>query len=298
MHAIACRAKYLETSHGFDWFSCAAEADRDVWEQHNERFNNLTVLALLMLSVTVSLITEGSFDDLGDGSEFLFVLCTGLAMVALFLCLASSYRATRNMSQFMSAKSAQLSWRIHTALDGTGGQGDTLLSRGLSDIYRPTTSLPTRSELTDEILHDAEAFAAAYRTTCADREAVHPPEPSVTLPPRSDGPMSPASRATRRLAVGAQPMRFADFFDHNCLWLENLAVGSFASGVVLTTAAMGVLVHNEFRPGRNHRHWWHEPAYAFTAIISLGIAASVVVIFVLGRPESVVAARARRERSW
>ena len=51
----------------------AKEADRDVWEQRNNQFNNLLVCAVLMFGVAVGNINEGTYqysgtDDL-HGSE-------------------------------------------------------------------------------------------------------------------------------------------------------------------------------------------------------------------------------------
>ena len=132
----------------------AKEADRDVWEQQNERFNNLTILAVLVLSVTVSLVTEGSFDDEGEhasGRASWFVLFTALAMTALFVCLTASYLATNNMSRFMSERSGKLSKRIHDLLEPPGGGNSTQkLSAQMSSLLYEE-ALPSRDGLVNEI---------------------------------------------------------------------------------------------------------------------------------------------------
>lgn len=241
--AIAADVSTHFQSLSQELYISAKEADRDVWEQHNERFINLTILAVLALSMSVALVTEGTFtdsDEDNDVTRALFILFTSMSHASLFVCLAASYRATRNMSQFMSARSASLSARIHQLVN------QEILSPGVQSIFGPGGPIPSRRQLTEEILCDKqrELDAAAQKNEGKAASApLHPPAPPQ--------------------------LRFADFFELNCKWLEHLAgipiggsspgpadclligyaraparlgtVATFAAGVVLTSMAMGVL---------------------------------------------------------
>ena len=237
-----------------DLYAAAKEADRDVWEQHNERFSNLTVLALLMLSVTVSLVTEGSYHvHLEDAEEerAWFMLFTSLAMVCLFMCLASAYRATNNMSQFMLDRSGQLSRRIH---EGLGGDA---LSPTVQAFYkyRPNAEqtpgkirMPTRDEMRQEVLQAPTANPA--------------PDYAPTV--------------RRQRSMGGQEEKFADFWKVKCEWLKTLAEASFVLGILCTVAALSILVGNEIQPAVVD--WWLDPQKIFIRVNVIGIFVCALVV--------------------
>ena len=91
----------------------AKEADRDVWEQRNNQFNNLLVCATLMFGVAVGNINEGTykFDKLEDGHgveigslvsrDGLFAMLSGVSMGAFFLCIVACLIVMRRMSSYM-----------------------------------------------------------------------------------------------------------------------------------------------------------------------------------------------------
>lgn len=269
----------------------AKEADRDVWEQQNERFNNLTILAVLVLSVTVSLVTEGSFDDEGEhasGRASWFVLFTALAMTSLFVCLTASYFATNNMSRFMSVRSGKLSKRIHDLLET--GDEETKLSAQMSTLLHEKCR-PTRDGLWNEIKRPhaqgkkvqkkpvsndvhatlspnqpgrgGEPSSAAAKTSAASAEYEGPLLPGA-LPPyvlRNDG-------AQKSVIDQLQAMRFAQFFSDHCQSLNVLAHGSFALGVVMTVCAMYFLVLNEFEHAKGAAAWT-DPANVFMVVMGV-----------------------------
>ena len=276
-------------------FSAAKEADRDVWEQHNDRFANLTILAVLMLSVTASLVTEGSFNADYEGSIELqvgFVLFTSLGTSCLLVCLAASFRATRNMSQFMSSRSALLSERI----DVLAHEGQ--LSHAMQQAYGAAPMLngeiPTRQDLAREIFRDVaqapvnslaanDPSAAAARFTLPPA-LMEPPVPRLGFnslhthtSPQATAPRSPASARARELAT--RRVRFADFFYEECRWLETLATATFGLGSIFATVAIAILVHNEFLNASSTRPWWRDPAYIFSGVTAIGLFFAAVIIF-------------------
>jgi hypothetical protein len=97
-----------------DLFAAAKEADRDVWEQNNDRFNNLMVLTVLMLGITSSLVTDGSFNASNASQDFelAFLITTSAALAFYFGSLSAAIRATRDMSDLMTERSARLEERI------------------------------------------------------------------------------------------------------------------------------------------------------------------------------------------
>ena len=97
-----------------DLFAAAKEADRDVWEQNNDRFNNLMILTVLMLGITSSLVTDGSFNASNASQDFelAFLITTSAALAFYFGSLSAAIRATRDMSNLMTERSARLEERI------------------------------------------------------------------------------------------------------------------------------------------------------------------------------------------
>lgn len=121
-----------------DLFAAAKEADRDVWEQNNDRFNNLMVLTVLMLGITSSLVTDGSFNASNASQDFelAFLITTSAALAFYFGSLSAAIRATRDMSELMTERSARLEERIIqlTSKGGLSPQMRTLYaSRDASD---------------------------------------------------------------------------------------------------------------------------------------------------------------------
>ena len=106
-----------------DLFAAAKEADRDVWEQNNDRFNNLMVLTVLMLGITSSLVTEGSFNASNASQDFelAFLITTSAALAFYFGSLSAAIRATRDMSNLMTERSARLEERIIQLTSKEGG---------------------------------------------------------------------------------------------------------------------------------------------------------------------------------
>lgn len=102
----------------------AKEADRDVWEQRNEQFNQMLVCAVLMFGVAVGNINEGTYhfdkevDEQGMdpfsllSPDGLFVLLSGLSVSSLFVCIISSLLLVRRMSTYMIQRSANLVERL------------------------------------------------------------------------------------------------------------------------------------------------------------------------------------------
>ena len=91
----------------------AKEADRDVWEQRNNQFNNLLVCAVLMFGVAVGNINEGTYkyDKLVDtqgllltslvSKDGMFAMLSGVSMGSFFLCIVSCLIVMRRMSSYM-----------------------------------------------------------------------------------------------------------------------------------------------------------------------------------------------------
>ena len=106
-----------------DLFAAAKEADRDVWEQNNDRFNNLMILTVLMLGITSSLVTEGSFNASNASQEFelAFLIATSAALACYIGSLSAAIRATRDMSVLMTERSARLERRIIQLTSQNGG---------------------------------------------------------------------------------------------------------------------------------------------------------------------------------
>ena len=106
-----------------DLFAAAKEADRDVWEQNNDRFNNLMIITVLMLGITSSLVTDGSFNASNASQDFelAFLITTSAALAFYFGSLSAAIRATRDMSVLMTDRSARLERRIIQLTSQNGG---------------------------------------------------------------------------------------------------------------------------------------------------------------------------------
>lgn len=209
-----------------DLFAAAKEADRDVWEQFNGRFNNLMVLTVLMLSVSASLITEGAFDSEVSSVfvESLFLLATAAAFACFFASLAASIRATREMSQVMSDRSAVLEERIIQLASRNQ------LSAGMQALYRKIDTgtrhephmtnkdnveyVPSRATLADEVLQ-------------ASFESLHEVAPQ---------------EESRVLAEGEDDRhaRFFTFVTRYIMPLERMAMRTFFAGTACCLFAMMV----------------------------------------------------------
>ena len=115
-----------------DLFAAAKEADRDVWEQNNDRFNNLMIITVLMLGITSSLVTDGSFNASNASQDFelAFLITTSAALAFYFGSLSAAIRATRDMSVLMTERSARLERRIIQLTSQNGG-----LSRQMRTLY-------------------------------------------------------------------------------------------------------------------------------------------------------------------
>ena len=61
-------------------------------------------------------------------------------------------------------------------------------------------------------------------------------------------------------------------------------MGTFAAGVVLTSAAMAVLVWNELPP-KASRPWWLEPNCIFIFVVGLGLTLCALIVN-LGTPQA------------
>ena len=273
----------------------AKEADRDVWEQQNERFNNLTILAVLVLSVTVSLVTEGSFDDEGEhasGRASWFVLFTALAMTALFVCLTASYLATNNMSRFMSERSGKLSKRIHDLLEPPGGGNSTQkLSAQMSSLLYEE-ALPSRDGLVNEIVDFKRRGKSSSSSNGKQVTFDHPSHPcynkagasssaaaaaeSADAPPPPGGEAPPKITKHMSAVDPLQKYRFREFYRDHCQSLGDLAHGSFALGVVMTVCAMYFLVLNEFEHAKGTAAWT-DPANVFMVVMGVCAALCLAV---------------------
>ena len=106
-----------------DLFAAAKEADRDVWEQNNDRFNNLMIITVLMLGITSSLVTDGSFNASNASQDFelAFLITTSAALACYIGSLSAAIRATRDMSVLMTERSARLERRIIQLTSQNGG---------------------------------------------------------------------------------------------------------------------------------------------------------------------------------
>ena len=117
---MACSTEQHFSGLSTELLAIAKEADRDVWEQRNNQFNNLLVSATLMFGLATGNINEGTynFDKFEDrhGQEIsslfskdgMFVLLSGISVSSLFVCICSCLIVMRRMSNYMINRSSNL----------------------------------------------------------------------------------------------------------------------------------------------------------------------------------------------
>jgi hypothetical protein len=120
--AVATEQHFQQLST--ELLAISKEADRDVWEQRNNQFNNLLVCATLMFGVATGNINEGTFqfdpheEKLGmtAGSilsrDGMFVLLSGVSIGSLFLSIIACLAVMRRMSNYMIERSSALVDRL------------------------------------------------------------------------------------------------------------------------------------------------------------------------------------------
>ena len=123
-HELAVSTDQHFTSLSTELLAISKEADRDVWEQRNNQFNQMLVCAVLMFGVAFGNINEGTYnnDNITDkrGNDFgslltkdgLFVLFTGASIGSLFICIVSCLLVMRRMSNYMIERSSNLVDRL------------------------------------------------------------------------------------------------------------------------------------------------------------------------------------------
>jgi hypothetical protein len=196
-----------------DLLAAAKEADRDVWEQSNDRFNNLMVLTVLMLGITSSLVTEGSFNASNASQDFelAFLITTSAALAFYFGSLSAAIRATRDMSDLMTERSARLEERII--------QLTSKLDGGLS---------PTMQNLYASRNASSDQGASIAPTASAD--ASNP----TTAPVDNDNESRKGDES------------FDSFVKTEIKWLEDFARHFFLMGTACSMVAMAMLVSTDF----------------------------------------------------
>lgn len=123
-HELAVTTEQHFSALSTDLLAIAKEADRDVWEQRNEQFNQMLVCAVLMFGISVGNINEGTyqFDAVTDkhgyevralvSKDGMFVLLTGVSISSLFLCIVACLLVMRRMSTYMIERSSNLVDRL------------------------------------------------------------------------------------------------------------------------------------------------------------------------------------------
>ena len=192
-----------------DLFAAAKEADRDVWEQNNDRFNNLMIITVLMLGITSSLVTDGSFNASNASQDFelAFLITTSAALAFYFGSLSAAIRATRDMSVLMTERSARLERRIIQLTRQNGG-----LSRNMERLYAFSRE--------EEPVPDAGAVAGAGPGEQCWRAMLNP----------------------REQIIGS----FNTFVEREIKPLEMLARNFFLMGTLCSMVAMAMLVSTDF----------------------------------------------------
>lgn len=220
--AASMATHFQQLSH--DLFAAAKEADRDVWEQYNGRFNNLMLLTVLMLSVTVSLVTEGTFEPNASSAalSIMFMLGTAVATALFVACLTASMVATRQMSTLMSDRSAILEERIVYLASRNQLSGE------MHALYRKIDNVGQQQAFTGNVDKVPSRASLAAEITSASLD-------NLSSPIREDVPV------TRR-----DGMRFADFVQGHIKWLEEVAMATFFMGTISCFLAITALVINHF----------------------------------------------------
>ena len=123
-HELSVSTEQHFSALSTDLLAIAKEADRDVWEQRNEQFNQMLVCAVLMFGIAVGNINEGTyqFDAPTDrhGSELrsliskdgMFVVLSGMSISSLFICIVCCLLVMRRMSNYMIERSSNLVDRL------------------------------------------------------------------------------------------------------------------------------------------------------------------------------------------
>ena len=87
----------------------AKEADRDVWEQRNNQYNNMIVCATLMFTVPINNINQGAYHETDEGAKYgkefvslftmagIFTIFTGVSVGSLFVCIVACFVVTRRI---------------------------------------------------------------------------------------------------------------------------------------------------------------------------------------------------------
>ena len=199
-----------------DLFAAAKEADRDVWEQNNDRFNNLMIITVLMLGITSSLVTDGSFNASNASQDFelAFLITTSAALAFYFGSLSAAIRATRDMSVLMTDRSARLERRIIQLTSQNGG-----LSENMGRLY-------------------ASRGLSIARQHCS-------PGPAPATAPASGTGSSSRDEADPGLVEGENES-FNTFVEWKIKPLEMLARNFFLMGTLCSMVAMAMLVSTDF----------------------------------------------------
>ena len=123
-HEHATSTSMHFSSLSTELLAIAKEADRDVWEQRNNQYNQMLVCAVLMFGVAFGNINEGtySFDKVTDhqgtdlvsifSKDGVFVLMSGAAIASLFVCIVACLLVMRRMSSYMIERSSNLVDRL------------------------------------------------------------------------------------------------------------------------------------------------------------------------------------------
>ena len=101
-HELALSTEQHFTSLSTELLAIAKEADRDVWEQRNNQFDQMLVCAVLMFGVAVGNINEGTYgfdkyEDQHNGLNAAVVFSRdGMFIILSAIAIASLFVATSN----------------------------------------------------------------------------------------------------------------------------------------------------------------------------------------------------------
>ena len=128
-HEHAHSAEQHFSSASLEMLAIAKEADRDVWEQRNNQFNQMLVCATLMFGVAVGNVNEGTyaFDKATDkaGAQIssllspdgIFVFLSAFGIASLFVCIVACLLVMRRMSSYMIGRSSNLVDRLSASMN-------------------------------------------------------------------------------------------------------------------------------------------------------------------------------------
>ena len=124
-HELALSTEQHFTSLSTELLAIAKEADRDVWEQRNNQFDQMLVCAVLMFGVAVGNINEGTYgfdkyEDQHNGlnaavvfsRDGMFIILSAIAIASLFVCIVACLLVNRRMSSYMIERSSNLVDRL------------------------------------------------------------------------------------------------------------------------------------------------------------------------------------------